>query len=125
MKKTFICILSIVFLLVGTLSVMALEDYDKNSSAKESKNIEVKASEPTFEDVADITSLNSQKEVVFNNLLNCIDYYNTVKGSFETSLTGDVPVTVVFSDIIKSLLNGTTDNLNSCGLRCVIRKMIM
>ena len=79
MKKTFICILSIVFLLVGTLSVMALEDYDKNSSAKESKNIEVKASEPTFEDVADITSLNSQKEVVFNNLLNCIDYYNTVK----------------------------------------------
>lgn len=82
------------FLLVGTLSVMALEDYDKNSSAKESKNIEVKASELTFEDVADITSLNSQKEVVFNNLLNCIDYYNTVKGSFETSLTGDVPVTV-------------------------------
>ena len=104
MKKTFICILSIVFLLVGTLSVMALEDYDKNSSAKESKNIEVKASEPTFEDVADITSLNSQKEVVFNNLLNCIDYYNTVKGSFETSLTGDVPVTVVYEvDIPKQI----------------------
>ena len=37
MKKIFICILSTVFLLVGTLSVMALEDYDKNSSAKESK----------------------------------------------------------------------------------------
>lgn len=104
MKKTFICILSIVFLLVGTLSVMALEDYDKNSSAKESKNIEVKASEPTFEDVAEITSLNSQKEVVFNNLLNCIDYYNTVKGSFETSLTGDVPVTVVYEvDIPKQI----------------------
>ena len=104
MKKTFICILSIVFLLVGTLSVMALEDYDKNSSAKESKNIEVKASELTFEDVADITSLNSQKEVVFNNLLNCIDYYNTVKGSFETSLTGDVPVTVVYEvDIPKQI----------------------
>ena len=104
MKKTFICILSIVFLLVGTLSVMALEDYDKNSSAKESKNIEVKASEPTFEDVADITSLNSQKEFVFNNLLNCIDYYNTVKGSFETSLTGDVPVTVVYEvDIPKQI----------------------
>ena len=83
---------------------MALEDYDKNSSAKESKNIEVKASEPTFEDVADITSINSQKEVVFNNLLNCIDYYNTVKGSFETSLTGDVPVTVVYEvDIPKQI----------------------
>lgn len=104
MKKIFICILSTVFLLVGTLSVMALEDYDKNSSAKESKNIEVKASELTFEDVADITSLNSQKEVVFNNLLNCIDYYNTVKGSFETSLTGDVPVTVAYKvDIPKQI----------------------
>ena len=42
MKKVLICILSIALLLVGTLSVMALEDYDKNSSAKESKNIEVK-----------------------------------------------------------------------------------
>lgn len=104
MKKVLICILSITLLLVGTLSVMALEDYDKNSSAKESKNIEVKASEPTFEDVADITSINSQKEVVFNNLLNCIDYYNTVKGSFETSLTGDVPVTVVYEvDIPKQI----------------------
>lgn len=104
MKKTFICILSIVFLLVGTLSVMALDDYDKNSSAKESKNIEVKASEPTFEDVADITSLNSQKEVVFNNLLNCIDYYNTVKGSFETSLIGDTPVAVAYEvDIPKQI----------------------
>lgn len=104
MKKTFICILSIVFLLVGTLSVMALEDYDKNSSTKESKNIEVKASEPTFEDVADITSINSQKEVVFNNLLNCIDYYNTVKGSFETSLIGDTPVAVAYEvDIPKQI----------------------
>ena len=104
MKKTFICILSTVFLLVGTLSVMALEDYDKNSSAKELKNIQVKASEPTFEDVADITYLNSQKEVVFNNLLNCIDYYNTVKGSFETSLIGDTPVAVAYEvDIPKQI----------------------
>ena len=70
MKKTFICILSIVFLLVGTLSVMALDDYDKSSSTKEQKNVEVKASEPTLKDVVDITSLNAQKEVVFNNLLN-------------------------------------------------------
>ena len=73
MKKILIYILSIVFLLIGTLSVMALDGYDKISSTKEQKNIEVKASEPTFEDVADITSLNAQKEVVFNNLLNCIE----------------------------------------------------
>ena len=54
--------------------------------------------------MADITSLNSQKEVVFNNLLNCIDYYNTVKGSFETSLTGDDPVTVAYKvDIPKQI----------------------
>ena len=104
MKKTFICILSIVFLLVGTLSVMALDDYDKNSSTKEPKNIEVKASEPTLKDVLDITSLNAQKEVVFNNLLNCIDYYNTVKGSFETSLIGDTPVAVAYEvDIPKQI----------------------
>lgn len=104
MKKTFICILSIVFLLVGTLSVMALDDYDKSSSTKELKNIEVKASEPTFKNVVDITSLNAQKEVVFNNLLNCIDYYNTVKGSFETSLIGDTPVAVAYEvDIPKQI----------------------
>ena len=104
MKKTFICILSIVFLLVGTLSVMALDDYDKSLSAKEQKIIEVKASEPTFKDVVDITSLNAQKEVVFNNLLNCIDYYNTVKGSFETSLIGDTPVAVAYEvDIPKQI----------------------
>ena len=104
MKKTFICILSIVFLLVGTLSVMALDDYDKSSSTKEQKNVEVKASEPTLKDVVDITSLNAQKEVIFNNLLNCIDYYNTVKGSFETSLIGDTPVAVAYEvDIPKQI----------------------
>ena len=104
MKKTFICILSIVFLLVGTLSVMALDDYDKSSSTKEQKSVEVKASEPTLKDVVDITSLNAQKEVVFNNLLNCIDYYNTVKGSFETSLIGDTPVAVAYEvDIPKQI----------------------
>lgn len=104
MKKIFIYILSIVFLLIGTLSVMALDGYDKSSSTKEQKNIEVKASEPTFEDVADITSLNAQKEVVFNNLLNCIDYYNAVKGSFETSLIDDTPVAVAYEvDIPKQI----------------------
>ena len=104
MKKLLIFILSIVFLLIGTLSVMALDGYDKISSTKEQKNIEVKASEPTFEDVADITSLNAQKEVVFNNLLNCIDYYNAVKGSFETSLIDDTPVAVAYEvDIPKQI----------------------
>lgn len=104
MKKVLICILSIALLLVGTLSVMALDDYDKSSSTKEQKNIEVKASEPTFKDVADITFLNAQKEVVFNNLLNCIDYYNTVKGCFETSLISDTPVEVAYEvDIPKQI----------------------
>ena len=104
MKKVLICILSIALLLVGTLSVMALDDYDKSSSTKEQKNIEVKASEPTFKDVADITFLNAQKEVVFNNLLNCIDYYNTVKGCFETSLISDTPVVVAYEvDIPKQI----------------------
>lgn len=96
MKKAFICILSILFLLVGTLSVMALDDYDKSTSAKAPQNIEEKVSEQISEDLVDITSLNAQKEVVFNNLLNCIDYYNTVKGSFETSLIGDTPVAVAY-----------------------------
>ena len=104
MKKLLICILSIVFLLIGTLSVMALDNYDESSSVKTPKNVEVKVSEQIPEDVVDISTLNSQKEIIFNNLLNCIDYYNTVKGSFETSLIGDTSITVAYEvDIPKQI----------------------
>ena len=104
MKKILICILSIALLLVGTLSVMALDNYDESYSVKTPKNVDVKVSEHISKDAVDISTLNSQKDIVFNNLLNCIDYYNTVKGSFETSLIGDTPVTVVYEvDIPKQI----------------------
>lgn len=104
MKKIYVFILAIMFLTLATISATALGKPKEDSSIKVKNSIDDEVNNVVSEISVDISYLNTQKEVIFNNLLNCIDYYDTVKGSFETSLIGEASVKVEYEvDIPKQV----------------------
>lgn len=96
MKKIIICILSISVLVVGVFSVAALAKNADGFSENKQGKVTVQPDDVKLNKTADIEMLNTQKEIIFNNILNCIDYYDAVSGTFETTLIDGNPVTVSY-----------------------------
>ena len=105
MKKIIIGILSLAIIVVGAFSLSA---FNKNDNPKQVKsNISVKDDDnvQSIKQPVSIDKLNAQKENIFNNILNAIDYYDTVSGKFETTLIVDTPVTVTYAVDIPNQLS--------------------
>ena len=115
MKKIIIGILSLAIIVAGTFSLSA---FNNNDSSKQVKNsISVRDDEQSIKQPVSIDKLNAQKENIFNNILNAIDYYDTVSGKFETTLIVDTPVTVTYEVDIPNQLSienvkGANENID-------------
>lgn len=97
MKKIIICVLSLSIIIVGALSVAALSK-DEISAIENKENLSIQSSEVTSSGkVVDLKTLNTQKENIFNNILNCVDYYDSVKGTFETTFIDSSPTTISYN----------------------------
>ena len=108
MKKIIICILSISILVVGTFSVAALATNSDDSLTPTNQNITTHPSDSQLDKLIDIKKINAQKDVVFNNILNCVDYYDTVSGTFETTFIGGSPVVVSYDVNIPEQISSQT-----------------
>ena len=96
MKKIIVFILSISILIIGTFSVAALATNTEDSLNTTNENIMIQPGDAELDKPINIEKLNTQKETIFNNILNCIDYYDTVSGTFETTFIDGSPVTVSY-----------------------------
>ncbi len=114
MKKIIIGILVATIMVVGAISVAALNKNDLPATQTE-ENSNIQSSDTVSDKVTDIKTLNTQKENIFNNILNCVDYYDSVKGTFETTFIDDSPTTVSYNVNIPkqiSLQEAKSDNIN-------------
>lgn len=108
MKKIIVCILSISLLIIGTFSVAALATNTEDSLKTTNENITIQPGDAELDKPIDIEKLNTQKETIFNNILNCIDYYDTVSGTFETTFIDGSPVTVSYDVNIPEQISAET-----------------
>lgn len=108
MKKTIICISVIIVLIVGTLSVSALSKSDESKINEiipsTYENQELKKTDSSLS----IEKLNTQKDIIFNNILNCIDFYNEVSGTIETTFIDSNPVEISYDVNIPEQLSFQT-----------------
>ncbi len=77
-----------------------LSTTSKSSTAKINSKINTSS-----EIYPEIETLNSKKELIFNNILNSIDHFDSVSGKFETTLITGSPLSVCYEVDIPSQLS--------------------
>lgn len=96
MKKIIVCVISLSIVLAGVFSVAALSN-NPTSSTESKKSFLSQSESSKFNKQIDVKKLNTQKQNIFNNILNCTDYYDSVSGVFETTFIDDNPVTISYA----------------------------
>ena len=96
MKKIIIGVLILSITLVGVFSVAASGNKTETIGSKDNiSNMNVSDDDKLNKKI-DIEKLNTQKDNIFNNILNCVDYYDKISGTFETSFIDNSPTIVSY-----------------------------
>lgn len=96
MKKIIICVLSLSIVLVGAFSVAALSNNSDLLTTEKQTDISTQPGSSELNKPIDVKKLNTQKQNIFNNILNCTDYYDSASGTFETTFVDNSPVTISY-----------------------------
>lgn len=97
MKKIIICVLSLSIVLVGAFSVAALSNNSDLLTTEKQTDISTQPGSSELNKPIDVKKLNTQKQNIFTNILNCTDYYDSVSGTFETTFIDNSPVTISYA----------------------------